>query len=118
MKENEKRALELKIKLDDIFKQYDERTKYILSHPELIEKVNYRKKSDNSLVDKNGIKKPICKHGILLRGKCEYKGDHWTRNSNGHEIVYYLNSFFIVLFTKKDNNEEAKVTLDTINFGV
>lgn len=43
MKENEKRALELKIKLDDIFKQYDERTKYILSHPELIEKVNYRK---------------------------------------------------------------------------
>lgn len=41
MKENEKRALELKIKLDDIFKQHDERTKYILSHPELIDKVNY-----------------------------------------------------------------------------
>ena len=51
MKENEKRALELKIKLDDIFKQHDERTKYILSHPELIDKVNYRKRSENSLVN-------------------------------------------------------------------
>ena len=61
MKENEKRALELKIKLDDIFKQYDERTKYILFHPELIDKVNYRKRSENSLVKKNGIKKPLKK---------------------------------------------------------
>ena len=118
MKENEKRALELKIKLDDIFKQHDERTKYILSHPELIDKVNYRKRSENSLVKKNGIKKPICKDGILLRGKCEYKGDHWTRNSNGHEIVDYLNSLFRVLVATKDSNEDVGENEDTTNRGV
>ena len=118
MKENEKRALELKIKLEDIFKQYDERTKYILSHPELIDKVNYRKRSENSLVKKNGIKKPICKDGILLRGKCEYKGDHWTRNSNGHEIVDYLNSLFRVLVVTKDSNEDVEENEDTTNRGV
>ena len=90
MKENEKRAFELKIKLDDISNQYDERTKYILSHQELIDNVNYRKRSIKSLVAKNGIKKPICVDGILFRGNFEYKEDHWTRKTNGHEIEDYL----------------------------
>ena len=118
MKENEKRAFELKIKLDDISKQYDERTKCILSHQELIDNVNYRKRSMKSLVAKNGIKKPICVDGILLRGKFEYKEGHWTRKSNGHEIEDYLNSFFRVLVATKDSNEGVGENDDTTNRGV
>lgn len=118
MKGKAKKAFELKTKLDDIFKQYAERTKCILSHQELIDKVNYRKRSINSLVAKNGIKKPICIDGILFRGKFEYIEDHWTRKSNGHEILDYLNSFFRVLAVTKDSNEGVGENDDTTNLGV
>ena len=118
MKENEKRAFELKIKLDDISNQYDERTKYILSHQELIDNVNYRKRSIKSLVAKNGIKKPICVDGILFRGNFEYKEDHWTRKTNGHEIEDYLNSLFRILVATKDSNEGVGENDDTTNLGV
>lgn len=118
MKHDRKRAIALKEKLNDIFRLHHDRTEYILSHQELVDKANYRKRSLNSKVSLNGIKKPICEDGILHHGGIEYKGGCWTRNSNGHECMDYINSPIRLLVATKDSNEGVEEYVDTTNLGV
>lgn len=106
-----------------IFESHSKRTAYIVSHPELIREVNYRKKAVGSLVSLNGIRKPICKDGILRRGEIVYeKGEagnaYWTRMSNGHEEKDYYNSKLRILVATKDSNEGVEEDEDTTNLGV
>lgn len=107
---------------NEIFELYRERTKYIISHEELINEVNYRKRSIDSLVSLKGVKKPICEDGILRRGEFEYKKDetgngYWTRRYSGHEDVDYNNSKVRFLVVTKDSNEGVEEDEDTTNLG-
>jgi len=104
--------------MEEIFELYGERTEYICSHSELVDNANRRKRSDDSKVSLNGIKKPICKDGVLNRGRIEYIDGYWTRHQSGCECMDYINSPVRLLVVTKDSNEGVEEYEDTTNLGV
>ncbi len=118
MKKNDKKAQEFSEKLEGIFELYGERTEHICSNPELIDNVNRRKRHVDSMVHPNGIKKPICKDGILNCGRIEFEDGYWTRYPNGCECMDYINSSVRLLVITKDSNEGVEEYEDTTNLGV
>lgn len=104
--------------MEDFNTLYNERTKEILNHQELIDAVNKRKRINNK-VTKEGLNKSICFDGILNRGKIEYnkKDKYWTCESCGEEIEKWSNSKLRILCITKDSNENVSENTESDDAG-
>lgn len=103
--------------MENFNKLYNERTKEILKHSELIDEVNKRKRTQ--FVKEEGLNKSICFDGILNRGEFVYNkdGKYWSRKSRGDEEERWSNSKLRILCITKDSNEGVGEDSDSDDSG-